>query len=91
MTQKIHPSAIIDPNAKIGNQVEIGAFSIIGPKVKIGDNNIIKSNVIIDGNTIIGDNNKIFPFAVIGEEPQDLKYNGEDSQIIIGNIRKFMY
>ncbi|MDA7705478.1 acyl-ACP--UDP-N-acetylglucosamine O-acyltransferase [Rickettsiales bacterium] len=88
MTQKIHPSAIIDPNAKIGNQVEIGAFSIIGPKVKIGDNNIIKSNVIIDGNTIIGDNNKIFPFAVIGEEPQDLKYNGEDSQIIIGNNNK---
>ena len=85
---KIHSTAIVDPAAKIGKNVEIGAFSIVGPKVTIGDNNIIKSNVIITGNTTIGNNNKIFPFAVIGEEPQDLKYQGEDSQIIIGNNNK---
>ena len=75
---KIHPTAIIDPKAKIGKNIEIGAFSIIGPKVKIGDNNIIKSNVIITGDTKIGDNNVFFPFAVIGEDPQDLKYQGEE-------------
>ena len=88
MTIKIHPTAIIDPKAKIGKNIEIGAFSIIGPKVKIGDNNIIKSNVIITGDTKIGDNNVFFPFAVIGEDPQDLKYQGEESQIIIGNNNK---
>jgi UDP-N-acetylglucosamine acyltransferase len=88
MTQKIHPTAIIDLEAVIGNNVEIGAFSIIGPKVKIGDNNIIKSNAVITGNTKIGDNNIIFPFVVIGEDPQDLKYSGEESQIIIGNNNK---
>jgi UDP-N-acetylglucosamine acyltransferase len=85
---KIHPTAIIDPAAKIGTNVEIGAFSIIGPKVTIGNNNMIKSNVIITGNSKIGDNNIFFPFAVIGEEPQDLKYQGEDSRIIIGNNNK---
>ena len=88
MTIKIHPTAIIDPKAKIGKNIEIGAFSIIGPKVKIGDNNIIKSNVIITGDTKIGDNNVFFPFAVIGEDPQDLKYQCEESQIIIGNNNK---
>lgn len=88
MTVKIHPTAIIDPKAKIGANTEIGAFSVIGPKVKIGDNNIIKSNVVISGNSKIGDANTIFPFAVIGEDPQDLKYSGEDSQIIIGNNNK---
>ena len=88
MTQKIHPTAIVDSKAQIGNNVEIGPFSIIGPKVKIGDDSIIKANVIITGNTKIGDNNKIFPFVVVGEEPQDLKYSGEDSKIIIGNNNK---
>lgn len=88
MTVKINPTAIIDPKAKIGANTEIGAFSVIGPKVKIGDNNIIKSNVVISGNSKIGDANTIFPFAVIGEDPQDLKYSGEDSQIIIGNNNK---
>ncbi|MFT5795339.1 MAG: UDP-N-acetylglucosamine acyltransferase [Ulvibacter sp.] len=85
---KIHPTAIIDSQAKIGNNVEIGPFSIIGPKVVIADNNIIKSNVIIIGNTQIGSGNIFFPFAVIGEDPQDLKYQGEDSKIIIGDNNK---
>ena len=81
----IHPTAIVDPNAKIGNNVKIGAFCIIGKDVVIGDNCEIKPHVVIEGNTTIGKGNKIFSFAVIGEEPQDLKYERENSKVIIGD------
>lgn len=81
----IHPTAIVDPEAKIGKNVKIGPFCIIGKDVIIGDDCELKSNVVIEGNTTIGSGNKIFSFAVIGQEPQDLKYNGENSKIIIGN------
>ena len=82
---KIHSTAIVSSNTKIGDGSTIGAFSVIGDNVVIGNNCEIKSNVVIEGYTTIGDNNKIFPFAVIGEEPQDLKYSGEKSKIKIGN------
>ncbi len=88
MSDKIHSSAIIASSAKIGQEVSIGAFCVIGPDVTIGDGTIIKSHVIIEGNTIIGKNNIIFPFAVIGQDPQDLKFEGEKSQIIIGDNNK---
>jgi len=93
MTQKIHQSAIVDKKAKIGKNVEIGAFSIIGENVEIGDNTIIKSHCVIEGFTKIGENNIIFPFVAIGQNPQDLKFNGEKSEIIIGNnnrIREYV-
>ena len=89
----IHKSAIIDDNAKISANVKIGPFCVIGPNVEIGDNTIIHSHVNISGNTIIGKNNKIFPFASIGNEPQDLKYNGEKTQLKIGDkniIREYV-
>ena len=82
---KIHPTAIIEDGAVIGNNVKIGAYSVIGENVKIGDNCEIKPHVVIEGYTTIGKGNKIFPFAVIGEIPQDLKYHGEKSEIIIGD------
>ena len=82
---EIHPTAIIEDGAIIGNNVKIGAYSIIASNVKIGDNCVIKPHVVIEGWTTIGKNNKIFPFATIGEEPQDLKYHGEKSEIIIGD------
>ncbi len=93
MTQKIHPSAIIDEGAKIGQNVEIGAFSVIGTNVEIGDGTIIKSHCVIEGFTKIGKNNIIFPFVAIGQNPQDLKFNGEKSEIIIGDnnrIREYV-
>ena len=74
----IHPTAIIEDGAVIGENVKIGPFCIIGKNVIIGDGCELVSNVVIDGNTKIGKNNKIFPFAVIGQEPQDLKYKGEN-------------
>ena len=88
MTQKIHPTAIIDQKAKIGENVEIGAFTLIGGNVEIGDNTIIKSHCVIEGFTKIGKNNIIFPFVAIGQDPQDLKFNGEKSEIVIGDNNK---
>jgi len=84
----IHKTAIVDPNAKISNNVKIGAYSIIGPNVQIGENSTIHSHVNIVGHTIIGKENKIYPFASIGNDPQDLKYNGEKTKLTIGNNNK---
>ena len=89
---KIHPTAIVDPHAELDVNVEVGPYSVIGPKVKIGKGTKIKSHVVIEGNTTIGEKNTIFQFATIGSIPQDLKYQGEDSQLIIGSrntVREF--
>jgi UDP-N-acetylglucosamine acyltransferase len=84
----IHKTAIVDVKAKISSSVNIGPYCIIGPNVVIGDNVKIYSHVNIAGNTIIGKNNKIFPFASIGNDPQDLKYNGEETKLVIGDNNK---
>lgn len=76
---------LISPKAQIGKNVEIGPYSIIGDDVIIGDNTKIGPNVYIPKDTIIGENNQIYYGAVIGTDPQDLKYEGERSQLIIGN------
>jgi len=83
----IHETAIINPKAKIGINVLIGPYSVIGPNVEIGDNTVIQSHVNISGNTIIGSKNKIYPFVSIND-PQDLKYNGETTNLIIGDNNK---
>ena len=80
----IHKSAIVSKKAKIGNNVKIGPFSIIGDKAVIGDNVEIKSHVVIEGRVTIGEGTIIYPFASLCY-PQTLKYQGEDSEIIIGN------
>ena len=84
----IHNTAIIDPKAKISSDVSIGAFTIIGPNVEIGENTIIQSHVSIIGNTKVGKNNKIYPFASIGNDPQDLKFDGEVTKLEIGDNNK---
>ena len=84
----IHKTAIIDPTSKIASNVNIGAYSVIGPNVKIGENSIIQSHVSILGNTRIGKNNKIYPFASIGNDPQDLKFSGEQTKLEIGDNNK---
>ena len=89
----IHKTAIIDSKAKISSKVEIGPYSIIGPNVEIGDNTIIQSHVNIAGYTSVGKDNKIYSFASIGSNPQDIKYNGEKTQLFIGNnntIREYV-
>jgi len=83
----IHKTAIVDTKAKIGKNVQIGPYSFIGPNVEIGENTIIQSHVNISGNTKIGRENKIYPFVSIND-PQDLKYNGESTNLIIGDNNK---
>ena len=84
----IHSTAIIDPKAKISSNVSIGAYSIIGPNVEINDNTIVDSHVSIIGNTKIGKSNRFYPFASIGNDPQDLKFDGEQTKLIIGDNNK---
>ena len=84
----IHNTAIIDPKAKIHNNVRVGPYSIIGENVEIEENTEIQSHVSILGNTKIGKNNKIYPFASIGNDPQDLKFQGEETKLEIGNENK---
>ena len=85
----IHPTAIVDNSVEIGDNVKIGAYAIIKGNVKIGDNTVIGEHAYIQGDTVIGKNNKIYPFASIGSDPQDLKYNGEPTKLIIGDNNIF--
>ncbi len=90
--QNIHPTSIIEEGAVIGDNVTIGPFCYITKKVTIGNGTTIASHVLIDGDTQIGEDNQIFAHSVIGTIPQDLKYKGEEVQLIIGNsniIREF--
>ena len=84
----IHKTAIIDSKAKISDNVKIGPYSVIGPNVEIGEGTVVESHVSIIGNTKIGLNNKIYPFASIGNDPQDLKFKGEETKLEIGDNNK---
>ena len=84
----IHKTAIIDSNAKISKNVKIGPYSVIGANVEVGEDTEIQSHVNIVGNTIIGKSNTIYPFASIGNDPQDLKFQGEQTKLEIGNNNK---
>ncbi|MBG23225.1 MAG: acyl-[acyl-carrier-protein]--UDP-N-acetylglucosamine O-acyltransferase [Idiomarinaceae bacterium] len=81
----IHPTAIIDDKAVIGNNVEIGPYSIVGPDVVIGDDCWIGPHVVLKGPTVLGKGNKIYQFASVGEDCQDKKYNGEPTRLEIGD------
>jgi UDP-N-acetylglucosamine acyltransferase len=81
----IHPTALVDPAAELADDVEVGAYSVIGAKVRIGDATIVGPHVVIDGRTSIGRGNRFFPFCSIGGAPQDKKYAGEDTELVIGN------
>ena len=84
----IDNTAIINPKAKISDNVKIGPYSVIGPNVEIGEGTIVQSHVNIIGDTKIGLNNKIYSFASIGNDPQDLKFKGEETKLEIGDNNK---
>jgi UDP-N-acetylglucosamine acyltransferase len=89
----IHKSAIINSKAKISSNVEIGPYSIIDANVEIDEGTVIQSHVNITGHTVIGKNNKIYPFASIGSDPQDMKYKGEKTKLLIrdnNTIREYV-
>jgi UDP-N-acetylglucosamine acyltransferase len=82
---QIDPTAIVEDGAIIEDDVVIGPYCIVSKDVKIGSGTVLKSHVVVEGNTTIGKNNRIFPFAVLGTIPQDLKYAGEETYLIIGD------
>lgn len=93
LRQLIHPSALIDPDARLAPDVEVGPFSVIGPGVEIGAGTWIGPHAVIRGPTRIGRDNRIFQFASVGEDPQDMKYGGEATRLEIGDrnrIREFV-
>lgn len=81
----IHPTAIVDPKAELASDVVVGAYSIVGPRVVLSEGVKLHSHVVVDGKTSIGPRTEIYPFASIGQPPQDLKYRGEDSELIVGS------
>ncbi|MBN2517156.1 MAG: acyl-ACP--UDP-N-acetylglucosamine O-acyltransferase [Deltaproteobacteria bacterium] len=88
----IHSTAVVSPEANLQEGIEIGPYSIIGPNVTIGKETVIGPHVVIEGNTEIGERCRIFQFVSIGAVPQDLKFDGKESKVIIGNnntIREF--
>jgi UDP-N-acetylglucosamine acyltransferase len=90
---KHHPSAVIDGKAELASDVEVGAYSVIGAGVKVGGGSKLHSHVVVQGRTLIGEGNVIYPFATVGSPPQDLKYKGEPSQLVIGDrntIREYV-
>lgn len=80
----IHPTAIVDSSAEIGRDVELGPYCIVGTGVTIGDGTVLRNNVVVE-NVRLGTGNEVYPFAVLGGEPQDLKFEGEESWVEIGN------
>ncbi|HEX8604248.1 MAG TPA: acyl-ACP--UDP-N-acetylglucosamine O-acyltransferase [Pseudoduganella sp.] len=88
----IHPTAIVDPKAQLGEGVTIGAYSLVGPDVVIGDRTWVGPHVVIEGHTTIGSDNRFFQFSSIGAPPQDKKWNGEPTRLEVGDrntIREF--
>ncbi|MDX9689523.1 MAG: acyl-ACP--UDP-N-acetylglucosamine O-acyltransferase [Proteobacteria bacterium] len=84
MATIIHETAVVDPKAKLGTDVEIGPYCVVGPDVVLGDKLCLKSHVVVEGRTSVGEGTVIYPFASIGHRPQDLKYHGEPSTLEIG-------
>jgi UDP-N-acetylglucosamine acyltransferase len=89
----VHPTALVDPAARLARDVTVGPYSVIGPKVEVGEGTWIGAHVVLDGRIKIGRNNKIFHFASLGAPPQDKKYAGEDTAVEIGDgntIREYV-
>jgi UDP-N-acetylglucosamine acyltransferase len=85
MAGKIHPMAVIAPDAELGDDVEVGAYAVIGAGVQVGDRTRIAPHVVIEGPTRLGADNQVFPYASIGSAPQDKKYKGEPTRLEIGD------
>ena len=81
---RVHSSALVEPGAEIGAGAEVGPFSVIGPEVVLGPGVVVKSHAVVTGWTELGEGTVVFPFAVVGEIPQDLKFKGERTRLIVG-------
>jgi UDP-N-acetylglucosamine acyltransferase len=83
-TARIHPSAVVEDGAEVGPGCEVGPFAVIGPEVRLGAGVTVKSHAVVTGATEVGEGTAIFPFACVGEVPQDLKFRGEASRLVVG-------
>ncbi|HET8946584.1 MAG TPA: acyl-ACP--UDP-N-acetylglucosamine O-acyltransferase [Candidatus Polarisedimenticolia bacterium] len=82
---RVHPSAQVDPGAVLGPEVVVGPFCVVGAGVRIGAGTVLHAHVVVEGPTTIGEQNRLFPFACVGMEPQDLKFRGEPTTLEIGD------
>lgn len=89
MAIQIHPLACVNPQAELGDGVEVGPFCVVGPHVQIGTGCRLDSHVTVVGHTTIGKNNRFFPYAAIGCDPQDVGYNGAPTRVVIGDNNVF--
>ena len=85
----IHPTAVVEPGAQVDPSCEIGPFAVVGPNVVLGPRNVLSAHAIVKGHTTLGEGNRVFPHAVVGEIPQDLKYGGEPTRLVVGNRNTF--
>jgi UDP-N-acetylglucosamine acyltransferase len=93
MSIDIHPTALVDPRAELGDGCRIGPCCVVGPKACIGAGTVLQSHVIVDGNIVLGDNCEVFPFSCLGKKTQDLKYSGGEGPVRIGSgttIREYV-
>jgi len=81
----VHPSAVVDPDAVIHPSATIGPYAVVGPRVVVGPRSVLHNHACLIGPTTLGEDNVVYPFAVVGAEPQDLKYHGETTELIIGD------
>ncbi len=88
MPRDIHPSAIVDPEARLGENLRIGPFCVVGPEVTLGEEVELISHVTIAGRTSVGDGTVVYPFAALGHPPQDLTYAGERTELSIGSANR---
>jgi UDP-N-acetylglucosamine acyltransferase len=85
----IHPTAVVEPGAKVDPSCEIGPYAVVGAEVVLGPGNVLSAHAIVKGHTTLGARNRVFPHAVIGEIPQDLKYRGEPTRLAVGDGNTF--
>jgi UDP-N-acetylglucosamine acyltransferase len=88
----VHPTAIVSPGAQLHPSVEVGPYAVIGPRVRLGAGTVVGSHAVLEGDTLLGERNHVFHHASVGAAPQDLKYAGEETQLVIGDgnlIREF--
>jgi UDP-N-acetylglucosamine acyltransferase len=85
----IHPTAVVAPGARIDPSCEIGPFAVVGPEVTLGPGTVVGAHAVLDGDSTFGQGNRIFPHAVLGQIPQDLKYRGEKTRLLVGDRNQF--
>ncbi len=85
----IHPTAIVEPGARVDPSCEIGPYAVIGPRVALGPRNVVGPHAVVEGDTSLGEGNRVFSHAVIGGIPQDLKYGGEPTRLVVGDRNQF--